>query len=312
MNFRDTLNGGDVFSASAQRIVDYLNAHTPLTDWSVSRVAGGEQVHLHVHDEGVLSAGSRVPWDDTFCIRMTRGASRIVPDALADPDYADHPLAQTVRAYAGFPLTDDEGNTFGTLCGVGTVPLAAADDVDADLIELMSELLSSQLRLARIADRDRRAAEIAEACAHTDALTGLVNRRGWDLLLTDGQERITAYGDPVALAILDLDGLKQVNDTEGHPAGDELLRRAADALTAVASAGDRVARYGGDEFTILANNVPLDGLDQHFSRFVDALTSRGISASIGYAATKAGDVGVADAFALADTAMYRAKQATRA
>lgn len=311
MSSRDTLNGADVFSASAQRVVDYLNAHTPLTDWSVSRIAGGEQVHLHVHGEGVLSVGRRVPWDDTFCVRMFGGASRVVPDAQADPDYADHPDAGVIRAYAGFPLTDDEGNHFGTLCGVSAEPLGHPDEVDADLLELMGELLSSQLRLARIADRDRRAAEIAEASAHSDALTGLVNRRGWDLLLQDGQERVAAYGDPVALAILDLDDLKQVNDAQGHAAGDDLLRQTADALTAAASLGDRVARYGGDEFTILANNVPLDGLDQHFSRFVDALTSQGISASIGFAAATAGDVGVTEAFALADAAMYRAKQARR-
>ena len=46
------VRGADLFSASARRIVDYLNAHTPMTDWSVSRIAGNEQVHLHVHDEG--------------------------------------------------------------------------------------------------------------------------------------------------------------------------------------------------------------------------------------------------------------------
>jgi diguanylate cyclase len=309
VNSRNIVKGADVFSASAQRIVDYLNAHTPLTDWSVSRVAGGEQVLLHVHDEGVMSAGHRHPWEDTYCMRMSHGAARIVPDAQADPDYADHPAAGSVRAYAGFPLTDDEGNTFGTLCGVGTAPLGDADDVDADLIELMSNLLSSQLQLARIADRDRRAAEMAEATAHTDALTGLVNRRGWDLLLQDGQERISAYGDPVALAVIDLNGLKEVNDTAGHLAGDDLLRRTADALALTAGPADRVARYGGDEFTILSNNVPLDGLDKHFGRFLDALTSQGISASVGYAATKAGDVGVVEAFALADDAMYRHKAA---
>lgn len=306
------VNGADMFSASAQRIVDYLNSHTPLSDWSVSRIAGGEQVHLHVHDAGMMTLGRRVPWDDSFCIRMLGGAAQVVPDAQADADYADHPDAQVVRAYVGIPLTDDDGNTFGTLCGVDTQPLGGVEDVDPDLLELMRDLLSTQLTMSRIADRARRTAEIAKALAHTDALTGLVNRRGWDLLVDDAQQRVSAYGDPVAVAVIDLDGLKAVNDVDGHTAGDALLRRAADTLAAAASPADRVARYGGDEFAILSNNVPIKDLRTHFTRFADALAAHDIPASMGFAATNAGIVGVTDAFTEADTDMYAAKAARRA
>jgi diguanylate cyclase (GGDEF)-like protein len=309
---REAVNGADAFTASAQRIVGYLNAHTPIADWSVSRVAGGEQVHLHVHDEGVLTRGRRVPWEDTMCVRMLDGGAHVVPDTQQDADYANHPESAVARAYVGFPLIDDEGNTFGTLCGVGTQPLGSADEMDAELVELMRDLLSSQLTLSRVADRERRAAELAEAVAHTDALTGLINRRGWDLLLQDAQERISAYGDPVAVGVVDLDGLKQVNDAEGHEAGDRLLCRAARALALAAAPGDRVARYGGDEFVILANNVPLSGLDDHFDRFLDALNRVGIAASVGHAATNAGVVGVHEAFVRADADMYQAKQARKA
>lgn len=312
MSARKVVNGADAFAAASQQVVDYLNAHTPLSDWSVSRVAAGEQVHLHVHDEGVLSRGRRVPWDDTFCIRMYNGASRIVADSQADPDYADLPDAEVVRAYVGFPITDDEGKAFGTLCGVGTQPLADADEVDGALVELMSDLLSSQLAMSRIADRERRSAEIARALAQSDALTGLVNRRGWDLLVQDAEERVSAYGDPVAVCVIDLDGLKAVNDVEGHTAGDDLLRRAAAVLAVAASESDRVARYGGDEFAILSNNVAVSDLDQHFDHFADALELAGIRASLGYAATSAGVLGVEDAFAEADASMYAAKNARRA
>lgn len=312
MSAREIVNGADMFVAAAQRVVDYLNAHTPIKDWSVSRIALGEQVHIHVHAEELLSLGRRVPWDDSFCIRMSKGADHIVPDTQANTDYADHPDAQVVRAYAGFPLTDDEGNTFGTLCGAGMEPLTGVDDVDADLIELMCDLLSSQLAMSRLADRERRAAEIAEALAHTDALTGLVNRRGWDLLVADAEERVRAYGDPVAVAVVDLDGLKTINDVQGHPAGDELLRRTGEVLTSVAAAGDRVARYGGDEFVILSNNVRISDLDDHFGRFGAALAAAGIGASVGHAATNVGIVGVVDAFTLADGLMYESKSARRA
>ncbi len=312
MSTREIVNGADLFKACAQRIVDYLNAHTPISDWSVSRVAGGEQVHLHVHDEGLLSRGRRVPWDDTYCTRMTQGAAHVVPDVLADEDYADHPHAELARSYVGFPLTDDEGNTFGTLCGVSTTPLDTSAAIDTDLVTLMRDLLSSQLSMARMADRERRSAEIAEALAQTDSLTGLVNRRGWDLLVEDAQERVSAYGDPVAIAVIDLDGLKVLNDVEGHAAGDELLCRTATALISVAEATDRLARFGGDEFAILSNNVPVAHLPAHFARFSDALVQQGIEASIGYAATNAGVVGVSEAFREADADMYESKQARKA
>jgi diguanylate cyclase len=305
-------NGADTFSTSAERVIAYLKAHTPIPEWSVSRVAGGEQVHVHTGDNEMLTLGRRVPWDDTFCIRMSNGADRVVADARTHPDYRDHPDAGAIRAYAGIPITDDDGRTFGTLCGVGTQPLSTPDDVDTELITLMADLLSSQLHLARVADRARRSADLASALAQTDALTGLVNRRGWDLLVEDADRRISAYGDPVAIAVLDLDGLKSLNDQQGHDAGDELLRRAGSVLAATAQPSDRVARYGGDEFAILSNNVAVKNLPTHFGLFADALAAEGIAASIGYAPTAAGVVDVAGAFAQADADMYAAKQARRA
>lgn len=311
MKTREVVTGADLFSASAQRIVDYLNQHTPITDWSVSRVAGGEQVHVHVHPGDLLTVGVRVPWPRTFCNRMMLGAARVVVDSQQDPNYSDLPDAATVRSYAGSPIADDDGTTFGVLCGVGSEPLSGIDAIDADLVQLMGDLLSSQLAMARAADRDRRSVEIADALAHNDTLTGLINRRGWDLLVTDAQQRVDSYGDPVAIAVIDLDGLKTINDTQGHQAGDELLRRAGEALSSVEQPIDRVARYGGDEFAILSNNVPVTALADHFGTFVDALADAGIRASLGFASTGPGDTSLLEAFAMADARMYEVKQARR-
>ncbi|MCW2830578.1 MAG: hypothetical protein JWP31_1270 [Aeromicrobium sp.] len=311
MNTRESVTGADLFRESAQRIVDYLNVHTPIPDWSVTRIAGGEQVLVHVNAESLLIVGQRVPYPETFCVRMLEGAARLVPDSAADPDYADHPHAQMIRAYAGYPILDDQGTTFGTLCGLGPEPLVDPQAIDTELIALMGDLLSSQLAMSRTADRDRRAAEIAGALAHTDALTGLTNRRGWDVLVEDAQQRVDVYGDPVAVAVIDLDGLKSVNDAYGHEAGDELLRRVARVLDAAAGAGDRVARYGGDEFVVLANNVAVDDLTTHFDRFASALADEGISASMGCAASNAGLVTIRDAFRQADDQMYASKHARR-
>lgn len=299
--------GSEQFSESARRVVDYLNKNTPLSDWSVTRVSGDEQVYVHVHEDKLLQPGIRLGYSDTFCVRMANGAAPVVADTLADPDYADNENASSVRSYAGVRLTDDQGELFGMLCGFGTDPLDSVDDVDPDLLALLGSLLSSHLATARTADRSRREVKIAAALAQTDALTGLTNRRGWNSLAHDAQQRLDAYGDQVAVAVLDLDRLKTVNDTHGHAAGDDLLIRTAGALLACAGDGDRVARYGGDEFVILSNNVAVADLVHHFGVFSQALQDAGIESSCGFAATRPNAVSVADAFVEADRAMYAAK-----
>lgn len=302
--------GATAFAKAAHEVVEYLSRRTPLSDWSVSRIAGGEQVHVHVHHDELLDTGDRVAWDDTFCRQMTDGAAHVVPDSLADPDYADLAVAPFARSYVGFPITD-EGRLFGVLCGVGTRPLPEGVDVDAELVELLSSLLSSQLTLSRAADREHRRAALSAALADTDELTGLVNRRGWEAIVADAQERIDAFGDPVAVAFVDLDGLKAVNDTLGHAAGDVLLRRAAEALRSACTPQDRVARHGGDEFAILTNNVAVAELGPHFARFERSLAEHGVAASLGHAFTGPGERTVADAFARADAAMYDVKRRRR-
>lgn len=307
-----TIDGAGAFTRAAREVVEYLNRHTVLSDWSVSRVSGGEQVHVHVHHVDLIDTGDRVPWGDSFCHQMTLGAGHVVPDSALDPVYSCLPDSPAVRAYVGYPINDDDGSLFGVLCGVDAAPLPDVDAVDAELIELLSTLLSSHLATARAADRVHRVAHLSSALAETDALTGLMNRRGWDAIVVDAQQRIDAFGDLVAVAVIDLDGLKTLNDTEGHEAGDALLRRAAEALQAAAGSRDRVARYGGDEFVILTNNVAVADLPAHFERFAEALEDAGAAASIGHAFTGPGERTVAEAFRLADAQMYAAKRLRRA
>jgi diguanylate cyclase (GGDEF)-like protein len=102
--------------------------------------------------------------------------------------------------------------------------------------------------------------------ASTDALTGLPNRRAWDMNLA----RTLAQEDPLAIAMLDFDHFKDYNDSHGHPAGDRLLKESAAAWRGELRAGDLLARIGGEEFALLLPKCgPEDAL-----RVVERLRSR--------------------------------------
>ncbi len=88
--------------------------------------------------------------------------------------------------------------------------------------------------------------------ATTDALTHLANRAAFDARLSEELSRATRYRSPLALVLIDLDGLKAINDGLGHAAGDAAIQRVADALARTARRSDVSARVGGDEFAILA------------------------------------------------------------
>ncbi|RLV48046.1 sensor domain-containing diguanylate cyclase [Nocardioides mangrovicus] len=311
MSISESGRGSDHFAAAAQRVVDYLNAHTPLSDWAVARVAGGEHVQLHVHREDIVDVGTRLEWPTTLCSRMVAGADPVVADTTRHPQYADLALAEELRAYTGAPISDDNGELFGVLCGVRGTPLEPDETVDHELVSVLSDLLSDQLRLSRLLDRGRRQLEITEALSQRDALTGLLNRKGWDMLVVDAQQRIDAFGDLVSVAVIDLDGLKQVNDELGHQAGDELLRLAAETLGDQDRLGDRIARYGGDEFAVMAHNVAVDDVADYFARFAEALAAAGVAASMGCAPALPGST-VQAAFTEADAAMYDVKRSRRA
>ncbi|HNU12429.1 MAG TPA: GGDEF domain-containing protein [Rubrivivax sp.] len=89
-----------------------------------------------------------------------------------------------------------------------------------------------------------------------DALTGLANRRSFELALAREADRVARSGEPALLLMLDIDHFKRVNDNHGHAAGDEVLRSVATALADSVRPMDLVARVGGEEFAIILPNCP--------------------------------------------------------
>ncbi|MGA0611975.1 diguanylate cyclase [Caldimonas sp. KR1-144] len=89
-----------------------------------------------------------------------------------------------------------------------------------------------------------------------DALTGLANRRQFELALEREADRVARAGEPALLLLLDLDHFKSINDTHGHAAGDLVLQAVAQALLDCVRPMDTVARYGGEEFAVILPNCP--------------------------------------------------------
>ncbi|MEY2451289.1 MAG: hypothetical protein QOD92_863 [Acidimicrobiaceae bacterium] len=146
----------------------------------------------------------------------------------------------------------------------------------------------------------------AEALASTDALTGLGNQRAWWDRIAEEDARIERSEGIDVIALIDLDGLKAVNDESGHLHGDLLLRLTAQTLRKTIRSCDIVARVGGDEFAVLA--VDFDGEPSVLSaRIATALDRAGIEASVGVASPASG-MSLVDVYDRADRAMYVEKR----
>jgi len=146
-----------------------------------------------------------------------------------------------------------------------------------------------------------------ERLAHTDPLCGIANRAGLDSRLHLEASRSRRSGEPLAVALLDIDGFKKINDTLGHAAGDEVLRRSTAAWASCLRQDDLLARLGGDEFVVLA--VGAD--ERRLASIVERMLGAGdVGASVGIARLGVGE-SIQDMLARADVAMFANKSARR-
>ncbi|HMC38679.1 MAG TPA: diguanylate cyclase, partial [Acidimicrobiales bacterium] len=172
----------------------------------------------------------------------------VVHDTLSDPltsAFVDQAREFQLRSVWSFPLKNGAGQVIGTFALYRNIPHTPDDD-EIGAVKVAGDLASLAI--------ERKQAEAALAlAAQVDPLTGLPNRTRF---LEELQYRLTSGGGRVAVMFVDLDRFKWINDSLGHPTGDRILVEAAHRIRASMSERDFVARFGGDEFTVILPAAP--------------------------------------------------------
>jgi diguanylate cyclase (GGDEF)-like protein len=198
-------------------------------------------------------------------------------------------------------------------------PLAA--ELSSERLTYLYVLISTTIVLAFLGFILGRQADRLARLSETDPLTGLPNRRALRRHLEEEFRRSKRYRTPVSLLLIDIDGLKQVNDADGHAAGDRLIRVVAASIVDGLRESDFGARWGGDEFAILEPNTPAHAAHASAERLVarvatqrDSHLRRRPTVSIGvatYDPTRDARANLEDIVRAADDALYRAKAGGR-
>jgi diguanylate cyclase (GGDEF)-like protein len=292
-----------------------------------------ELVGRHLFDAFPGSASSDAQHVAEVRASLERARDTGRPDSLVVQRYdirvGDGTFVERYWNAIHVPVLDEEGRTMLLLqraedvteyvrarrdnrcsCGCGCDP-ASSQTVEWDVFARAAELQSLNAELRVMQD------QLAERALH-DSLTGLLIRPVIVEQVSRALARSARRPQLVAVLFVDLDRLKQVNDRHGHAAGDQLLRCFAEQLQANLRPGDAVARYGGDEFVVLLEDLPdAAGVEAVAARLLEVTRECELppglpvrpSASVGIALTSDPDVTADTLISRADQAMYCAKRA---
>lgn len=198
------------------------------------------------------------------------------------------------------------------------------------LAQTIGEMGKARLDIIRLREQERKqheelqqktlelslAKEHLERLASEDSLTGLYNRRFFDLQFSKEFSRAKRHGTRLVLCLFDVDKFKSINDTYGHFIGDEILKRITGIITANFRKTDTISRIGGDEFSILFPEADIQDIHQSLNKVRDIIASNQFniegdcitaSCSFGTAALTQDDTCERELFERADLALYQAK-----
>lgn len=271
--------------------------------WLVSVEKGSLRLYAHQADltwgdDALAGALSQVPLDDP-----SLGAAAVAgkPVLFAGPELPRSASAAGAKMIMVVPILHRERPL-----GVIGAASSRVDDLaprDREFLVAMAEQMAVAVHQVQEHMRE----------ARTDFLTGLANRHEFDSFLRREVARAERFGDPLSLAMIDLDGLKRINDERGHKAGDEALRTVGATLKATVRSLDLAARIGGDEFALVMPQTDAAGARDVLARFgqhVDQARSEGrseASVSVGFCQWQEGMS--LDLFcSAADAELYAAKR----
>ena len=246
---------------------------------------------------------------------MFRRETVIVEDIATDPlweGYRELALPHGLRACWSMPIPANRGDVLGSFAVYRDQPSRPGT---RDL-----EFMGMATRLAAVAIEHRLLTDQLEHQAHHDALTGLPNRRLFQDRLNQALAQAERKRQQVAVLYMDLDRFKSINDMLGHASGDALLREAASRLQACLRKTDTLARPGGDEFTVLVNELsdPQDAM-RVATQLIEAMRAPFqieshelfVTLSLGISIYPDDGLDSDTLMANADAAMYRAKETGR-
>jgi two-component system, cell cycle response regulator len=210
---------------------------------------------------------------------------------------------------------------FLTAESTGTVDIEAMEAGALDYLvkgEITPRSLERSLRYAqKLGDT----LEALRRLATRDELTGLLNRREYDRILAEEEERARRFGHALSLVIVDVDRFKAINDTHGHAAGDAVLRETAQRIAGAIRTVDRAARIGGEEFALILVQTGREPALEVARRTIKAVSATPVSIGGGETLSVTASAGVAEypadadsgfaLFAAADQALFAAKRGGR-
>ncbi|MBZ0330103.1 bifunctional diguanylate cyclase/phosphodiesterase [Halomonas sp. ANAO-440] len=297
-----------------------MPAHTLVTIFQVEEE--GYELEVFWYHEVVVE--TRETFERILTQLVEAKPHGVGPTVLKVIHHSVHPCGEGVPLAAELTAEDIrlqtkslllEAPKIGGIVGIGVQSDLAQDPIRHIVIE---GILSTLLNLVGSVKAIYKYTRDLEFYATRDPLTQLHNQRIFKDMLNYEVGRSTRHQDHFSLLMLDLDNFKHVNDRHGHAFGDQFLQAVAETLSASVRPGDFLARYGGDEFTII---LPETEQQQAYSvglRIADSLTSQVLTAPDGSTVRATTSIGIAsypnhasnphDLFLMADNMMYKAKR----
>jgi diguanylate cyclase (GGDEF)-like protein len=229
----------------AQRLLQVPIAAISLVDNDRQWFKSIQGLNISETSRRVAFCGHTVLQNDVF----------VIPDAREDARFSDNPLvtdAPNIMFYAGCPVKNADGSKIGSVCVIDSKPRDFSHE-DLQILRDLAAFAECEVAAASHHSFEQEMASRLDAIsrqAQVDSLTRIWNRDSIFRILTTEIARAQRAGRGIGVIMADIDRFKRINDTNGHPAGDAVIRESAKRMLSAIREVDALGRYGGDEFLI--------------------------------------------------------------